>query len=258
MYSRKVTFHNAAGVQLAGRLDLPENGRTPRAWAMFAHCFTCGKSLTAISQISRALNAEDIGLLRFDFTGLGESEGEFSTSSLSSNRDDLVAAARWLEEEYQAPALLIGHSFGGAAVLQAAALLPATLGVVTIAAPFDPEHVTHLLPDAVETIRERGSARVILAGREFTIGRTFLDDLATHRTSERLARLDRALLVMHSPRDQTVDIENARLIYQSAVHPKSFISLADADHLLTDKRDARYAGRLIAVWAERYLQRGGH
>lgn len=252
MNSQRITFENFAGLQLAGRLDLPEQD-PPRAWALFAHCFTCGKNLTAISQISRALTAENLGLLRFDFTGLGDSEGEFATSSLSSNMEDLVAAARWLERKYQAPALLIGHSFGGAAVLQAAARLPATRGVVTIGAPYDPQHVTHLLPDAVAEIRERGSARVVLAGREFTLGRTFLEDLETHRTSERLARLSTALLVMHAPGDRTVDIENARLIYKAAPHPKSFISLADADHLLTDKRDARYAGRLIAAWAEAYL-----
>ncbi|MCD6582798.1 MAG: alpha/beta fold hydrolase [Desulfuromusa sp.] len=252
MKSSNIQFPNRDGSLLSGRIDLPED-ETPIAWALFAHCFTCGKSLKAISHISRALTQEKIAVLRFDFTGLGESEGDFSTSNLSSNMEDLVAAADWLKNHYQAPSILVGHSFGGAAVLQVAQHLPEVRAVATIAAPFDPGHITHLLGDALPDIKRQGYAKVKLAGREFTISKEFVNDLETHQSEKRIKHLNRALLVLHSPIDRTVDIENAQLIYQAAKHPKSFLSLDAADHLLSQEKDALYAGQMIANWACRYL-----
>lgn len=253
MSSKQVSFNNPdSGHQLAGILDLPENTQ-PRGWALFAHCFTCGKSLKSTRHISRALTSKKIAVLRFDFTGLGDSQGDFSSSHLSSNIGDLVAAATWLKENAQGPDILIGHSFGGAAVLQATSLIPVAQAVVTIAAPFDPQHVTHLLDTAMREIEENGSARVEIAGRSFTLGKEFVADLATHKSEERIRQLGRPLLVLHSPSDPVVNIDNARLIYQAARHPKSFISLDNIDHLLTKEADARYVGELIACWASRYL-----
>ena len=253
MKSQNIRFTNRSGQQLAGRIDLPEDEK-PVAWALFAHCFTCGKNLKAMSHISRALCREKIAVLRFDFTGLGNSDGEFSASSLSTNIEDLLSAADWLRERYTAPALLIGHSFGGAAVIQAAAEIPEVSAVSTIAAPFDPQHVRHLLSDAVPEIKQQGVARVTLAGRKFSVGKQFIDDLETHKTEERLKNLSSALLVMHSPIDDIVDIDNAARIYQAARHPKSFISLDNTDHLLSREQDACYVGQMIASWASRYLE----
>ncbi|MFK5926482.1 MAG: bifunctional alpha/beta hydrolase/OsmC family protein [Desulfuromusa sp.] len=254
MKSSQIKFSNRSGSLLSGRVDLPED-ETTIAWALFAHCFTCGKSLKAISHISRALTQKKIAVLRFDFTGLGQSEGDFSTSSLSSNMEDLQAAANWLTEHHEPPSILIGHSFGGAAVLQVAQYLADVQAVVTIAAPFDPQHINHLLGDALLTIKEQGYAKVKLAGREFTIGENFINDLETHRSEDRIRQMNTALLVLHSPVDQTVDIENARLIYQAAKHPKSFLSLDQADHLLSREKDAIYAGEMIATWVDRYLDK---
>lgn len=253
MKTVKVTFQNARGETLAGRLDLPEDER-PLAYALFAHCFTCGKNLKAISQISRALTAEKIAVLRFDFTGIGESEGEFAHSHFSANVADLVSAAGWLAQEHQAPRLLIGHSFGGAAVLQAAQQLPQVLAVATIAAPYDPRHVRHLLQGAEEDIARQGRAEVTISGRRFELGQEFLADLDAQRVEERLAGLKAALLVLHSPVDKVVGVENAAEIYRAAKHPKSYLSLDRADHLLSRESDASYAGRMIATWACRYLQ----
>ena len=252
MKSANIRFKNRSGLELAGRIDLPEDER-PVAWAMFAHCFTCGKNLKSTSQISRALTREKIAVLRFDFTGLGNSEGDFSRSTLSSNVEDLLAAADWLKDNHQAPELLIGHSFGGAAVLQTVRHLPAVRAVATLAAPYDPRHVKHLFKDSIADIEQRGEAQVHVAGREFTIGREFITDLEDEHSRQRLENLAAALLVMHSPNDQIVDIENARLIYEAAKHPKSLISLDGADHLLTREADACYAGQMIATWAARYL-----
>lgn len=253
MHSKKISFTNPdTDHQLAGVIDLPENSE-PLGWALFAHCFTCGKSLTSTRHISRALTRKQIAVMRFDFTGLGDSQGNFAESNLSSNIGDLVAAATWLRQEARGPQILIGHSFGGAAVLQAAALIPSVHAIATIAAPFDPQHVTHLLHGALAEIEAQGFARVEIAGRTFSIGREFVADLATHQTEERIRKLDRPLLVLHSPRDRIVDIDNARLIFQTAKHPKSFISLDDADHLLTKAADALYVGEMIACWASRYL-----
>lgn len=253
MKSHSVKFPNAAGEKLSGRIDLTED-ETPRAWALFAHCFTCGKNLKSSALIARALTQEKIAVLRFDFTGLGESEGDFSATNFSSNVEDLVAAAQWLAAEYQTPEILLGHSFGGAAVLQAAAQLPKIRAVATIAAPFDPEHVTHLFTDSLEQIKLAGEAQVKLAGRQFRFRQQFFIDLSEQQVETQIGRLRSALLVLHSPVDQAVGIENATKIYQAAKHPKSFISLDRADHLLSRDRDALYVGQMIANWACRYLE----
>ncbi len=252
--SEKIRFENADGNALAARLDRPD-GESPCAFALFAHCFTCSKDLRAAGAISRALTRHGIAVLRFDFTGLGESEGEFADTNFSSNVEDLIAAADYLSEHHEAPRILVGHSLGGAAVLQAAQRLDSVQAVSTIGAPYDPEHVTQHLQDAVEDIEEKGEARVQLAGRTFTIRKQFLDDLAATRMETTIRTLDRALLIFHSPVDQTVGANNAAKIFQAAKHPKSFVSLDDADHLLTDRSDAEYLGVVLGAWAEKYVER---
>jgi putative redox protein len=252
MNTRRITFPNARGELLAARLELPEDER-PLAFALFAHCFTCSKDLTAAVQIARALSSRRIAVLRFDFTGLGESEGEFSATTFSSEVSDLVAAARFLEREHEPPRLLIGHSLGGSAVLAAAAEIPSTAAVATIGAPFHPAHLRRLLGEPAKQVEQNGEAIVRIGGRDVTIRKSLLDDLENHQPAETLRRLRAALLVMHSPRDQVVGIDNAADIYRAALHPKSFVSLDPADHLLSDARDSRYAGEIIATWAGRYL-----
>lgn len=252
MNSQKITFRNAAGHMLGARLDLPVDG-APVAFALFAHCFTCTKNLRAVTHISRALARERIAVLRFDFTGLGESEGDFADTNFSSNVEDLVAAAEFLERQYRAPEILIGHSLGGAAVLQAAHRIPAAKAVATIGAPCEPSHVEHLLASAREEITQRGEAEVLLAGRRFTIKRQFLDDLEQTRMQQSIRTLRRALLIFHSPLDAIVGIENAARIFQAARHPKSFISLDRADHLLSEERDSQYVGTVVAAWAQKYV-----
>lgn len=246
--SKKITFTGANGDQLDGRLELPSG--TPRSFALFAHCFTCGKSIHAATAISRALAAQGIATLRFDFTGLGNSDGDFANTSFISNVEDLIAAANHLREHFRAPSLLLGHSLGGAAVLAAAADIPECTHVVTLGAPYDPGHVTHLFENDLPEIRDQGQAEVTLAGRKFSIGERFLTDLNGHNQSERIARLRRNLLIMHSPSDAIVGIENAGQIYSAAKHPKSFLSLEKADHLLTDPEQAHYAANLIAQWID--------
>ncbi len=253
MRFKKLTFPNSEGQQLVARLDLPIDGR-PLAYALFAHCFTCTKNLTAVGRISNGLTAQGIAVLRFDFTGLGESEGDFADTNFSSNVADLVKAADFLREHYGAPQLLIGHSLGGAAVLQAAHQIPECRAVATIGAPADPQHVTHLLQCSLEEIEETGEAQVLLAGRPFTIKKQFLDDLEQSKMQERIRTLKRALLVMHSPIDNTVGIDNAAQIFTAAKHPKSFISLDKADHLLSRERDARYVGAMLAAWAMNHVE----
>ena len=252
MSFEKVRFTNPHGEQLAARLDRPTKGE-PDAYALFAHCFTCSKDLKAVGAISRALNRQNIAVLRFDFTGLGESEGDFSDTNFSSNVDDLVAAADFLGENYEAPRIIVGHSLGGAAVLQAAHRIPSAEAVATIAAPYDPEHVTRLLDDALEEIKSSGEARITLAGRSFTIRKQFLEDLAATKMEETIRTLERALLIFHSPIDQTVGVENAARIFKAAKHPKSFVSLDDADHLLGDTSDAEYVGVVLGAWARKYV-----
>jgi alpha/beta superfamily hydrolase len=256
MISQRTDFRGAQGQLLAARLDVP-NGET-RAYALFAHCFTCGKDVFAASRIAQALTDHGIAVLRFDFTGLGASEGEFANTNFSSNVADLVAAADHLRQHFRAPALLIGHSLGGAAVLAAAEQVPEALAVVTIAAPSDPSHVVGLFGKQLAQIESEGEAEVQLAGRPFRIKRQFLLDAAEQRLDSKIGRLRKALLVMHSPLDSTVDISNALHILTQAKHPKSFVSLDSADHLLSRKSDAIYIANVIAAWSERYLPESSH
>ena len=251
MPAERFDFPNAQGQKLAALLDRPE--REPRAYALFAHCFTCGKDIHAAKRVADGLTALGIAVLRFDFTGLGSSEGEFANTSFSSNVADLVAAANELRRSARAPAILIGHSLGGTAVLAAAAEVPEARAVVTIAAPCDPTHVTGLFKDRLEEIAAKGEVEATLAGRQFRISRAFVDDLAEHKLLERIANLRKALLLFHSPTDEIVGIENASRIFTAARHPKSFVSLAGADHLLSRRSDAAYVANVIHAWAERYL-----
>jgi putative redox protein len=252
MQFNRLHFTNDAGQKLSARIDLPDNTQ-PVAYALFAHCFTCSKNIKAASHISRALTREGIAVFRFDFTGLGESEGEFGDTNFSSNVDDLVMAAEFMTHNYEGPKILIGHSLGGAAVLQAAARIPSSLAVITIAAPADPNHVSLALGDSKEIIERRGEADVELAGRTFKIKKQFLDDLESVRMQQTIQNLKRALLIFHAPTDSVVGIDNAARIFKAAQHPKSFISLDQADHLLMDPRDSQYVGSLIAIWATKYI-----
>lgn len=254
MQTEKVTFTTDEGTELSARLELPID-QHPHAYALFAHCFTCNKNLSAVRNISRALARRGFGVLRFDFTGLGESEGDFADTNFSSNIQDLLAAARFMGTRYEPPSLLIGHSLGGAAVLRAAYELESVKAVATIGAPFDPEHVTHLFGESQQEIEESGVAKVNIGGRSFTVKKQFLDDIEENKLSDRIAFLNRALLIMHSPQDLIVVVDNAADIYAAARHPKSFISLDGADHLLSNKADSQYAGDMIATWTERYLPR---
>jgi uncharacterized OsmC-like protein/fermentation-respiration switch protein FrsA (DUF1100 family) len=251
MPTERFQFTGSDGQQLAASLDLPE--REPAAYALFAHCFTCGKDGLAAKRIATTLAARGIAVLRFDFTGLGSSEGDFANSTFSSNVVDLVLAAEHLRKARTSPAILIGHSLGGAAVLAAAARIPEARAVVTIAAPSDPAHVTGLFAERIEDIRRDGKAEVSLAGRPFRIRSEFLDDIAEHKLMADVAKLHKALLIMHAPTDDTVGIDNATRIFVAAKHPKSFVSLAGADHLLTQRSDSAYVADIIAAWVTRYL-----
>jgi putative redox protein len=250
--STAVRFPGAHGAQLAARLDLP-GAQAPHAYVLFAHCFTCSKETRATTFIAEALADAGLATLRFDFTGLGGSEGEFANTDFSSNVADVVAAARWLESEHRAPSLLVGHSFGGAAVLAAAAQIPSATAIATINAPSDPAHLVKLLKGRENEIRDKGAAQVDLAGRQFTVRREFLDDIAAQNISRAVAGLKRALLVMHAPADTIVSVDHASAIFLAARHPKSFVSLDTADHLLTRREDAHYAATVLAAWASRYL-----
>lgn len=251
MQSEKVTFRNHAGDMLAARLDRPEG--PVLATAIFAHCFTCSKDIVAARRIAGRLAAMGIAVLRFDFTGLGHSEGEFANTGFTSNVDDLVAAAEYLSGEGLQPTLLIGHSLGGAAVLRAAARIGGIKAVATLAAPFDPAHVVKNFGAAIEEIRKDGEAKVCLDGRSFTVRQEFLDDVDKTHLGEAIHHLKAALLVMHGPRDQIVGIDNATEIFKAARHPKSFVTLDDADHLITDPDVAEYSAGVIASWAQKYL-----
>lgn len=247
----RVTFPGSHGDALDARLDLPAG--PPRGFALFAHCFTCGKHLRSAERLAAALTASGYGVLRFDFTGLGSSDGEFANTNFSSNTEDIMAAVDWLRNEHAAPQLLVGHSLGGAAVLSVAGDIAEVNAVVTVGAPADTEHVTALFSDSVDEIGQAGEAQVSLGGREFTIKRQFVEDLARHRVVERVAAMRKPLLVMHSPTDNVVGVENAAQIFDVARHPRSFVSLDGADHLLTDERDADFAAGMIAAFAERYV-----
>lgn len=252
--SEKLEFPGTYGDMLAARLDLPAG--PPRAFALFAHCFTCSKNSLAASRMSRALSRLGFAVLRFDFTGLGDSEGEFANTGFRSHVGDLVAAAAALRDRWAAPQLLLGHSFGGAAVLAAAEHIPEARAVATIAAPADPGHVSHVFRDHLDEIAEHGVAEATIAGRSFNIGRAFLDDTGEEAQLRRVANLRRALMVLHAPLDDTVGIDNATRIFVAAKHPKSFISLDNADHLLTRADDADYAAAVVSAWASRYLGPG--
>ena len=252
MRFKKVTFTNKNGYQLAARIEIPVN-QHPHSYAIFAHCFSCNKNLAAVRQISRALVQEGIALMRFDFTGLGESEGDFSDTNFATNLSDIDAAAEYLTAHYEAPELLIGHSLGGAAMIRAACHIDSVKAVATIGSPYNPVHVTHLFTDDMETIIAKGEAEVNIGGRPFKVKKQFIDDLQNYDPFEVLRNLRKAILVMHSPQDMTVEIDNAAKIYQAAFHPKSFMSLDGADHLLSNKDDAKYAGEMIASWAKKYL-----
>ncbi len=251
MLTEKFQFAGSSGHMLAAALDKPAGDI--RATALLAHCFTCSKDTLAARRIAEALTAHGIAVLRFDFTGLGSSDGEFANTTFTSNVEDLVLAANHLRALGKAPSILIGHSLGGAAILAAASEIPEAKAVVTIAAPSDPAHVTHLFADRLHDIRKQGEVEVNLAGRPFRIKRAFLDDVAEHNLLAKVTTLHKALLVMQAPTDDTVGIDNATRIFIAAKHPKSFVSLDHADHLLTKKADATYAADVIAAWASRYL-----
>lgn len=251
MASKRIEFPGSQGEPLAARLDRPET--PPRGWALFAHCFTCSKDSRAAVHIARALVEAGFGVLRFDFTGLGGSGGDFANTHFSSNVDDLVAAADWLRAHHGVPALLVGHSLGGAAVLAAAHRIADAAAVASIAAPFDPAHVTAQFGEHLNTIQSDGQAQVTLAGRTFTIKRSLVEDLQAQNQQQRIHDLRRPLMVLHAPHDTVVDISNASRIFQAAMHPKSFVSLDRADHLLARAADARFAAGVIAAWAGRYL-----
>lgn len=253
MNTEKVTFQNKEGQELVGRLEFPVD-RHPHNFVLFAHCFTCTKNLSAVRNISKALTSNGFAVLRFDFTGLGESEGDFADTNFSGNVEDLVAASNYLAENHEAPSLLIGHSLGGAAVIFAATEIPSVHAVATVGAPSNPVHVKHLLKSGIEEINETGRAVVNLSGRDFTIKKQFLDDLETKSLPETVKSLRKPLLIMHSPQDDTVGIKNAEEIYVAAHHPKSFVSLDGADHLLFNKKDSLYVGEVISGWAKRYLE----
>ena len=252
MKSERLEFTGHDGSILAARLDLPVG--KPAAYALFAHCFTCSKDIPAARRIAQRLASLGIAVLRFDFTGLGHSGGEFANTSFSSNTDDLIRAADYLRENFEAPQLLIGHSLGGAAVLAVAGQIASAKAVITLGAPADPQHVAHNFSDAIDTIKEQGQAEVQLGGRPFTISGKFLDDIENKRLGENIRGMKKALLVMHAPLDETVEIDNAASIFQMAKHPKSFITLDNADHLLTRPDDAEYAAEVIATWAQRYIE----
>src|SRR5690606_19643605 len=251
MPSRPFDFVGANDQPLSGRLDVPDG--PVAAYALFAHCFTCSKNSIATARIARALMARGFGVLRFDFTGLGQSGGAFADTSFSSNIDDLVAAASAMTTHGIAPSLLIGHSLGGAAALAAAGELPTVKAVATLAAPFDVAHVKRLFGSGLDRLEQEGEAEVMLGGRPFTVRRDFVEDLAKHDQAARIKALKRPLLILHSPHDDIVSIDSASSIFMAARHPKSFVSLDDADHLLTRASDASYAADVIAAWSSRYL-----
>jgi uncharacterized OsmC-like protein/esterase/lipase len=252
MESHKLYFKNRKGIQLSARLDLPADQK-PHNFAIFAHCFTCNKNFHAVRNVSRALSNSGFGVLQFDFTGLGASKGDFAESTFSGNVEDLLAAAQFLTAQYQSPSLIIGHSLGGAAAILAAAQLESIQAVATIGSPSNPQHVQHLFQNSIEEINQSGQALVSIGGRPFTIKKEFLEDLSAMTLPKVVKNMRKAILILHSPQDTTVGIDNANELYLAAHHPKSFISLDGADHLLNREADSLYAGEVIASWAKRYL-----
>lgn len=253
MKSEHFNFVNSQGLQLDARLDQPEDSDV-RAWAVFAHCFTCNKNFKAAAYVSQALTEHGLGVLRFDFTGLGQSQGAFEETNFSSNVADIISAARYLTVNRRAPQLLVGHSLGGTAALFAAEQIASVSAVVTVGSPAEPKHLLRHLTGARERIEKQGQARIMVDGRPFTFKKQFFQDLEQTSLAERIGRLKKAILILHAPQDGTVGIENAAAIFKAARHPKSFVALAGADHLLSDKQDAAYTGDMIAVWAGKYLK----
>jgi len=252
MNSEKVNFENNNGIVLSGRLEMPV-GKKIKGTALFAHCFTCNKNLNAPIHISKALTQKGYVVLRFDFTGLGESEGDFSQTGFTSNIQDLVAASRFLEKNYEAPSLLIGHSLGGAAVISATKHINSVKALVTIGAPYSPNHVTKLFSNSLEEIKELGKSTVNIGGRPFEISKQFIEDVNEQNQLSVLNNLNVPILILHSPTDKIVDVGNAANIYKASKHPKSFVALDGADHLLSKKEDSQYAADLIASWAKKYI-----
>ena len=252
MQVQKLVFSNSEGAKLAARLELPAD-QPPLAYALFAHCFTCTKNLTAIVTISRALSNRGIAVLRFDFTGLGESEGDFAETTFSSNVQDLIATADFLEQNYAAPKLLIGHSLGGAAVLHAAGYVSSSTAVATIAAPATFDRFRRHLKSAAEKIETEGKAEVLLAGQAFTTKKRFIEDLDHAPMEEAVRNLSQALIIFHSSTDAVVNVESGLRIFEMAPYPKSYISLSGADHLLSNRRDSLYVGEVLAAWCQRYI-----
>ncbi len=252
MASERVKFESRSGHKLAGQLDLPDDQEASH-FALFAHCFTCGKNLKPIVNINRALGNYNIGVLRFDFTGIGESQGDFSETNFSSNIEDLEAAADFLSENYQAPELLIGHSMGGAAVIQATDKLNSVKAVITIAAPSSPDHLSGILEEKRNMAKSEGAADVTIGGKTFTLTKEFFDDLESQKMQDTIRNLAHPLLILHSPEDETVNIEHADKIFHAARQPKSYISLDGIGHLMLDEDHARYVGDLIGTWSRNYL-----
>ena len=252
MSRKKVKFTNSSGHQLAAIIELPDAGE-PLGFAVFAHCFTCSKNLNAVRNIAKALTNNGIAVLLFDFTGLGESEGDFENTNFSSNIEDLLDAANFLKKEYKAPGILIGHSLGGAAVIFASRKIDAVKAIATIGSPSSPGHISHLLKTSLEDINKNGLAEVSIGGRNFTIKKQFLEDIEEKGLHEIVHKMKKPVLILHSPQDKTVGIENAAEIFQAAMHPKSFISIDGADHLLSDEKDSLYVGQMIATWVKRYI-----
>lgn len=252
MRSEKVSFKNQQGENISAIIDWPLI-KSPKATALFAHCFTCNKNLTAVKNISRGLTESGIAVLRFDFTGLGESEGDFEDTNFDTNIDDLQLAAEYLAKRIDSPKLLIGHSLGGTAFLHAAHKIESAKGVVTIGSPFHPSHATHLFENKLAEIKEKGKAEVHIGGRPFTINQDLLDTLEKDNSDLLIKNLDKALLILHSPQDEIVEVANAEKIYKAAHHPKSFISMDGADHLLSNKKDSKYVGDIIGSWIKRYV-----
>lgn len=248
----KIKFKNNQGQMLAALLEMPTEN--PLGYAIFAHCFTCNKNLTAVRNIGKALNSKGIAVLRFDFTGLGESEGDFEDTNFTSNVEDLIAAANFLKTNYEAPKILIGHSLGGAAVLFATHQIPSIKAISTIGAPSNPDHISHLFSDNISEIIENGEAELSIGGRPFKIKEQFLNDIKSKKIETATATLNVPILIFHSPIDTIVEINNAAKIYKSAKHPKSFISLDKADHLLSNRDDSEFVGLMIAAWSKRYLE----
>lgn len=247
----KVSFQNNGGETLVAKLDLPDG--EIKAYALFAHCFTCTKDIFAAARIANALNEKNIAVLRFDFTGLGESEGDFSNTNFSSNVEDLISASDYMRDYYEAPSIIIGHSLGGSAILHAASHIPEAKAIVTIGSPCDVSHVAHNFESAIKDIEQTGEADICLVGRPFKIKKQFLDNINEVKIKNSVQNLKKSLLVMHSPIDETVGIENASQIFSWAKHPKSYVSLDNADHLLSKRDDALYAGHVIAEWAQKYI-----